>query len=281
PGSGLPDKTPGSPRTLEATNTVLDSKLVASLPRHTFTAGGPYWDAGRVDGVALAPFSFQQWPVFAEDAWRLAPAVGLTLGGRWDDHSSFGGQFSPRAYLVWNASPRWTVKGGVSRGYKTPRVEQLVDGIIGFTGQGTIAQIGTPDLKPEKSTTTELGLYYQTPWGLSAGMSAFNNEFTDKIARGTPVPNCSFAGAPNLPGCLDYGDFPAQESFSQSVNIDEAVTRGIEASFSIPFRDQVFLSGNYTFTETEQKSGENAGMPLSNTPKHMVNGQLRAQPNDR
>src|SRR5690606_30718734 len=79
PGSGLPDKTPGSPRTLEATNTVLDSKLVASLPGHTFTVGGQYWDAGMVDGVALAPFSFQQWSVFAEDEWRFVPSVGLTL----------------------------------------------------------------------------------------------------------------------------------------------------------------------------------------------------------
>src|SRR5690606_14424865 len=41
------------------------------------------------------------------------------------------------------------------------------------------------------------------------------------------------------------------------------------------------LSANYTFTETEQRSGENAGMPLSNTPKHMVNTNFRATPTDR
>jgi hypothetical protein len=42
------------------------------------------------------------------------------------------------------------VKGGVSHGYKTPRLEQMVDGIIGFTGQGRIASIGSPGLEPDE-----------------------------------------------------------------------------------------------------------------------------------
>ncbi len=33
-------------------------------------------------------------------------------------------------------------------------------------------------------------------------------------------------------------------------------------------------SANYTYTESEQKSGSNAGKPLSDTPKHAVNARL-------
>jgi outer membrane receptor for ferrienterochelin and colicins len=35
------------------------------------------------------------------------------------------------------------------------------------------------------------------------------------------------------------------------------------------------LGLNYTYTESEQKSGSEKGQPLVNTPKHMVNGNLR------
>lgn len=281
PGSGAPNKPAGAPRQLETTNDVFDVKLLQVLSRHALTVGGQYWSAGMIDGVALDPFSFRQWSLFAEDEWRFASSLALTLGIRRDNHSAFGGQFSPRAYLVWNVDPAWTLKGGVSRGYRTPRVEQLVDGIIGFTAQGRTATIGTPSLRPETSTTTEVGLYYTGPSRLEGSVTVFNNTFTDKITRGTPVPNCTFALAPNLPGCLDYGYFPTQENFAQSVNVDEALTRGAEVTGTLPLMEALFLSASYTFTESEQKSGDNAGMPLTNTPRHMVNGSLRGQAGDR
>lgn len=281
PGSGAPNKSPGSARTLESGNLVFDTKLTASLGRHVFSAGGQYWDADMVDGVALAPFQFRQWALFAENEWRTTHALALTVGVRRDDHTSFGGNVSPRAYAVWQASRDWTVKGGVSRGYKTPRVEQLADGIVGFTAQGRTAVIGSPGLRPETSTTTELSALYASGAGISAGLTLFNNDFRDKIASGTPVPNCTFAKAPDLPGCMNYGSFPTQEHFSQSVNIDRAVTRGAEVGARVPVGATVTLGGNYTYTDSEQRSGENAGMPLTNTPRHMLNGDVRASLSER
>jgi len=281
PGSGAPDKPAGSPRVLESSNTVFDGKLVHHAGSHRVTVGGQFWDARMVDGVALAPFEFTQWSLFIEDEWRLLSPLALTVGVRRDDHSAFGGHISPRAYLVWNATPQWTFKGGVSRGYKTPRVEQLVDGIIGFRGQGTIAMIGTPSLRPERSTTTELGVHYNDLAGRSLGLTVFNNRFTDKIAEGTPVPNCTFALAPNRPGCVDYGNFPEQESFAQSANVDRAVTRGVEATVTVPLGEAWSASGNYTYTWSEQQSGENRGLPLTNTPRHMVNMSVRVRPTER
>src|SRR5690606_13794204 len=159
--------------------------------------------------------------------------------------------------VVWNVDPTWTLKGGVSGGYKTPRVEQLQNGIIGFGGQGRIALIGSPNLKPETSVTTEAGLYYSGQNGVSANVSVFHNQFNDKITSGDPVPNCSFEGAPNLPGCLDFGHFPTQETFGQSQNVDRAVTQGGELSARVPLTFGWSLMTNYTYTESEQKSGPN------------------------
>lgn len=276
PGSGAPDKTPGSARQLESTNLVFDTRITAAYGHHVFTVGGQYWDAEMIDGVALDPFAFEQYSLFAEDEWSFAPRFAFTGGVRVDDHSSFGNHVSPRAYLVWTTTPNWTIKGGVSGGYKTPRLEQLVDGITGFTAQGRTATIGSPGLKPETSTSTEIAALYSNPDGWAFGLSAFNNSFKDKIASGTPVPNCTFDGNPDAAGCVNYGNFPTQEFFGQSINIDEAVTRGVEVSARIPLGYRTSLQGNYTFTESEQKSGTNEGWPLTNTPKHMINGTLRA-----
>lgn len=98
-----------------------------------------------------------------------------------------------------------------------------------------------------------------------------------------PLNNCSFgltraqyeAGEQALPDCADYGFWPAVETFAQTVNIDEAVTKGIEASMRWEAVEGVTLSANYTLTKSEVKSGADAGLPLYDTPRHMVNGAIR------
>ncbi len=279
----------GSPRTLETESVILDTKLSSQWRNHTFTVGGQYLDASMVDGVAPTPFAFTQWALFAEDEWRFTDTLALTLGGRLDDHSTFGDQFSPRAYLVWNATPRWTLKGGVSRGFKTPRLEQLASGINGFGQQGRLPLLGSPGLQPETSTLTEAAVFYDNRDNFRASLTLFDNRFEDKIASGPALTNCAFGvtaadyAAGNYPqtGCTDVGFFPNAPTFGQSVNIDEAVTRGVEATARWQITDGWGVSGNYTYTDSEQKSGAQAGLPLTSTPEHRLNASLNWQATDR
>lgn len=271
---GTPGAAPGSPRTLEVESKVFDTKLLVPWGNHLTTIGAQHWDAEMVDGVAPSSFVFTQKALFLEDEWRLHERVSLTLGARYDDHSIFGGQASPRGYLVWTASPAWTFKGGVSKGYKTPRVEQLTPGINGFGGQGTIPLVGSPGLQPETSVTTELGAYFDNGAGWTANATVFNNDFKDKITSGTGLINCSYRLAPNRPGCVSFGNWPNVDAFGQSINVDEAVTRGVEVATRFPIGAGWGASANYTYTDSEQESGANAGKPLSDTPEHSVNARL-------
>ncbi|MEP9400409.1 TonB-dependent receptor domain-containing protein [Sphingomonas silueang] len=273
--NGTPGKVPGSPRTLEARNDIVDSRFAGRRGPVAFTLGGQYWRARMVEGVAPEPFAFTQWAGFAEATLTVADGFNLTGGVRYDDHSTFGSKWSPRAYAVWNVSDALTVKGGVSRGFKTPRVEQIAEGIIGFGGQGRIPLLGTPNLVPETGTSYEAGIYFDGKGIFSGNVTLFNNDFTDKIAAGPGIPNCRFAGNPNRPNCLDVGPFPAVDLFSQSINIDKARTRGIEAAGRLALAKGVSLVTNYTYTETEQLSGAERGRPLVGIPRHMVNGNLR------
>ncbi|MBX9616124.1 MAG: TonB-dependent receptor [Caulobacteraceae bacterium] len=279
----------GSPRALETESVILDTKLSSQWRNHTFTVGGQYLDASMVDGVAPTEFEFTQWALFAEDEWRFTDTLALTLGGRLDDHSTFGDHFSPRAYVVWNATPHWTVKGGVSQGFKTPRLEQLASGINGFGQQGRLPLLGSPGLKPETSTLTEVAVFYDNRDNIRASLTLFDNQFEDKIASGPALTNCAFgvtaanyaAGNYVKTGCTDVGFFPNAATFGQSVNIDEAVSRGVEATAHWQITDAWGVSGNYTYTDSEQKSGAQAGLPLTDTPEHMINASLNWQATDR
>jgi outer membrane receptor for ferrienterochelin and colicins len=286
--AGLNAFLPRERRILEMRNLVLDSQLDLALgARHQLTVGGQYFDAQMEDGafglfgdgvVAGTTQPHRQWALFAEDNWDLAAHLTLTAGARYDHHNFFGSQLSPRAYLVWRADERWTVKGGVSTGYKTPKPNQLFPGITGFGGQGVSPFVGTPGLQPETSTNTELAAYY-TGGVLDLNVTVFHNRFKDKIATGDDLPNCEVA-APGQP-CVDVGPGWADlgyRTFRQSTNIDRAETRGLELAGSLRLPAGFGLRGNYTLTESEQKSGARIGRPIAGNPaRHMLNATLNWQ----
>jgi len=267
--TAVPGAIGGAPRELETTNLVLDTKLVAPVGEsHIATVGGQWWKAEMDDGIAQTTFEQKTWAVFAEDEWRLREDLALTLGARYDDHEAFGGHVSPRAYLVWNTSENWTMKGGVSRGYRTPDLNDLHSGVNGATRQGQVITIGNPDLEPETTTSTEFGVYFDSLNGFNANATLFHNKFKDKIASGDPI---QITGRPGIP----------DGSYAQQINIDEAVTQGLELAASWAFAPAWTLSANYTYTDSEQKSGDNKGEPLTNTPEHLANAKLNWQTTDR
>ena len=273
--TAVPGAIAGDDRELETTNLVFDTKLVAPIgDSHIGTIGGQWWKAEMTDGIAQTTFEQKTWALFAEDEWRLRNDLALTLGARYDDHEAFGGHVSPRAYLVWNTTDHWTMKGGISRGYKTPDLNDLHGGINGVTSQGRVVTIGNPNLKPETTTSSEFGVYFDSLSGFNANATLFHNKFKDKIASGDPVadPLCS--------GNIASGGLPAG-TCSQQINIDEAVTQGLELAASWNFAPAWTLSGNYTYTDSEQKSGDNKGQPLTNTPEHLANAKLAWQTTDR
>ncbi|MGS2742829.1 TonB-dependent receptor domain-containing protein [Halomonas sp. LS-001] len=265
---GFPGLVGGDARELETTNTVLDSKYIMPLGNHMATVGLQWWDAELDDGLAGTTFEQTTWSLFAEDEWLLRDDLALTLGGRYDHHDAFGSQFSPRGYLVWNTTPHWTLKGGVSRGYKTPTLNALHAGINGVTGQGTILTIGNPDLEPETSTSSEISAHYDSQAGFTASATLFYNEFDDKIARGGDI-------------LVENDPLVPDGTYSQQVNVDEAMTQGVELSTSYQFSPAWRLSGNYTYTDSEQQSGNNRGEPLTDTPEHALNATLRWQATPR
>src|SRR5690606_39383459 len=113
-------------------------------------------------------------------------------------------------------------------------------------------------------------------------VTLFRNDFEDKISRTDNAPNCyDTSGTQVLSGnCVDIGPGWAElgyTTFTQYQNVDKATTTGVEIAGRTRLTDTLTLKGNYTYTDSEQRSGPDKGLPLVNTPEHMANATLSWQ----
>jgi outer membrane receptor for ferrienterochelin and colicins len=216
----------------------------------------------------------KMYSLFAENNWTPVDPLTVTVGVRYDDHKVFGDHVSPRLYAVYTVNPNWSIKGGVATGFKTPETTDLYDGITGFGGQGTTPFVGNPDLKPETSVNTEVALYWTGDNGHNFNITLFRNDFKDKIARGETNQSCEATGG--VRPCANLGAYTGlgYTSYAQNINIDEAKIRGVEVAGRYHILQPLALRVNYTFIDSEQTSGPQAGQPLTNTAKHMANAVL-------
>ncbi len=246
---------------------------------HVLTVGGQYREQKTENPTrAIGEPNLERWDMalFAEDQWFVTDPLALTAGLRWVDDENYGSEAVPRAYAVYNVNPAFTVKGGVSAGYRTPDLKQgdsnWVEGGGGRSVDG--GDIGNDDLKPEKSLTYELGAHWQAYNGVEASVTVFHTDYDDKIEKpiicdridGTDV-TCLYQG-------YDY------EKLYQYTNVDEARIRGAEVTFAFPIGYRVSVNTNYTFTDSEQLSGDNEGNPLNDQPRHRANIGVDWRAND-
>lgn len=283
-------------RDLASKGLTLDAKLELPLGDHFVVVGGQVIDQKMTDNVfgmvgsgykGGSKQEHKQFSVFAEDNWALTNDFTLTGGLRYDDHNEFGGHVSPRVYGVYNVTNAWTVKGGVSTGYKTPKTSDLYAGITGFGDQGTSPWAGNPDLKPETSVSGELAAYFTAEDGHTFNATLFMTQFKDKIQN---IDNCQETPSGSK-ACANidprWTASVADGGFNQKINykgnVSEAEIKGLELAgrYLLPFN--LSLKANYTFTDTEVTKGPAKGRPLTGNPtsasassadtpaKHMAN----------
>lgn len=263
-----------------ARNNSLDGKLVLPLGDYNqlLTFGGEVrhdklQDSGTLKGSGKT--SASQYALFLEDEWRIFDALALTTGVRMDDHQDFGDHWSPRAYLVYNATDTITVKGGWANAFKAPSLLELSPDWQTGSCRGSCTIVGSKDLKPETSESFELGLYYAGEEGLLEGVSgsvtAFQNNIDDmiNIAR---TPNAALAPSyPNYIGIID--GLPAFRYY----NVNKARITGLETEVAVPFNDSWKMTLNYTYSDGRDLSG-GGNKPLQVLPLHTANSTLDWKP---
>ena len=256
---------------------------------HTLTAGVTYKDENLEDGSsnglkkpivtdpdAVVKMQRKQYSLFAEDAWALTDDFTLTLSGRYDDNEAFESQFSPKVYGVYHINDNFTLKGGVTSGFKVPDLRNAASDYGMSSMGGTV--IGNPDLKPEKSLNKEIGLAYENlDWGLDTSVTVYVTDFKDKVNRtgnicDTTTKICEWQGV----------IYPYESAgYTANENVDKAELRGLEWTLDYALLDNLTYRHSYTYTETEQQSGVYKGKPLNDTAKHSFNASLDYQATER
>ncbi len=261
--------------------TTANSQTQFNFGQHSLSVGGQYrYEKLKDSGNQLQPSLTQltRWnaALFAQDDWRMVPSFTLTTALRMEKDENFGSHFAPKLYGVFTPTPNWTIKGGLSAGYKTPSLREVTPdwGQVTGGGQSNGVIVGNANLKPEKSLNTELGVSWDNLEGLSLGLTAYNNEFKNKI---TSTYRCEVPKG--QPGCDYLGK--NYDFIQDRTNVDKATIRGIEATADWQLAPTVTLAGSYTYTHSKQKSGAANGFPLNDLPKHMVNATLDWQATDR
>ncbi len=221
------------------------------------------------------------WALFAEDHITLHERFVLTLGVRWDNTDNYDDNVSPRIYGVWHPGDAWTVRGGVSKGFRAPNLKQGTAGAAtqsGGRGCGSLTpegwnsrlvsadgttgcyMAGNPNLEPETSTNYELGVGFDQG-GWSASATYFLTNFDDKIEQ------------------VPLRDIPGQTTsfvngfwWTVAQNIQKARTRGVEASVTVPLHERVSWTTNAT--RMLESKNRTTGASLLVVPKITANTSL-------
>jgi len=282
-GEKVDNKNPGSQGITSESNAV-DGKFMLPLGEinQMLTFGGEWRhdklsDPVNLTGGSSTQTSATQYALFLEDEWRIIDPLALTAGLRMDDHETYGDHWSPRAYLVYNATDTVTVKGGWSTAFKAPSLLQLSPDWTTNSCRGSCQVVGSPDLKPETSESYEIGIYYagEEGWleGVDASITTFQNDIDDMIGINRTA---NRALAPSYDNFVGFNDETGNPMF-RYYNVNKARIRGVETELKIPFDDQWKLTLNYTYNDGRDLS-DGGNKPLSELPLHTANGTVDWKP---
>ena len=241
-------------REITVENTRFNTQWAIPLEQNHVVLGAAYVKEDLEDFSNAADASTiknDQWSLFADNEWQATDKLSITYGARVDDNEVFDTHISPRIYAVYNLEDSWIIKSGISTGYSAPSLREMSANWVQESRGGDI--YGNPELAPETSVNTEIGVYYNGSNSLTSSATVFYHDFEDKIN----LVNC-----PEITCGVDDARY--------NINVDKAVTYGAELQASMDFTESVSFNGSYTYTESEQKSGDNEGLPLTQVPKHLI-----------
>lgn len=200
---------------------------------------------------------------FAQHSWSPVEIFELTGGLRFDGHSEYSSQWSPKFSARYKATDWIQFRGSAGRGFKAPEFRQLfldftnstagysvfgqstvVEGIQRLQQEGNIDQILLPidnlnQIRAEASWAVNAGFDVDPVSNVRVRVNLFQNWVSDLIET-APV---------------------ARKTNGQSVftyfNVDEVIKRGFESEFRIAISDRLRGSIGYQLLDARRKIVEN------------------------
>lgn len=196
--------------------------------------------------------------VYAQDTWKFAPGWKAVLGARVENWKAFNGftagststlayaerqetTVSPKAALAYQWTETTVLKASTGRAVRNPTVGEL----YGIT-TGTLATANNPNLKAEKSWTTELSAERDIGKGLLRTTLFFERTHDALYSQ---LANPALVQSATNPATVQ--------------NVDQVNTQGIEVAYQA---SDVFFRGfdlGSSLTWTDSKITKNTNFPAS------------------
>lgn len=174
------------------------------------------------------------YAVYMEDLWDISPDLRLSLGGRYDHYSDFGGNFSPRASLSWLPGQNYDIKLLYGEAFRAPSFADQFN-----ANQDAI--LGNANLEPELIKTIELGFGRKIQDYGTLRLTLFRNQLENIISA-----------AP--------GEAPT--------NSEEYLVTGLEVEGRFHFDTGISIRANYTYQDAEDHGTHQT---LPDVPAHKGN----------
>ena len=221
---------------------------------------------------------------WAQDLWKFAPGLKLTLGGRLDSWNAYDGfnlagsvavhqpsehstNFSPKATLAWQIDPAWTTKLSFGEAYRYPTVAELYQ----IVATGPTYSIPNPNLTPENDYSGEFAIERQVT-DSKARLSFFQENTDNALISQTNLINGTYTTTfQNVAEVRNRG-------VEFVVSQDNVFIPGLSLSNSVTYVDSVILS-DPTFQSATGTTATGKRVPY--VPDWRDTVQVAYRPNDQ
>jgi len=189
----------------------------------------------------------QRGALYAQDEWKVIarPRLALVPGVRVDVDSQFGGYPAPKLAARLDPLETLTLRSSVGLGWRAPSFREL---LLRFENPSAgYVVLGNPDLQPERSRTVDAAAEWEPAAAIALSVSGWWTRLDDLI---------------DITGTGDPATGGAEFVYT---NVDEARTRGIEATFGLRPADHLALDLSYTLTDAWNLTDDRA---LSGRARH-------------
>jgi outer membrane receptor for ferrienterochelin and colicins len=176
--------------------------------------------------------------VYLQDEITLSELLTLTLGLRYDHHSVYGSEVSPRASCLYKLTEKTSLRTSVGCAFRAPTVNELY-------WRDSYA-VGNPDLKPEESIGYDLGIEHQFNTKVLGRVSLFRSDVDDLLTW----------------------DDPDGDWIWEPYNVEKARVQGIEAGVKTQFTRLLSSAFTYTYLDTRDDGETYKDKYLRYRPRH-------------
>ena len=189
---------------------------------------------------------FTSWSFYAQDEWDITSWLRITCGLRFDDYSTFGSHFSPRAGLILTPMKTTAVKLLYGQAFRAPNVYEM----FYATSMQVSAYQGNPDLKPETVNTYEIVIEQEITPVFKVSASGFHYDARDLINQEV-----------NSDGSMEF------------YNVARVKSNGVELGLEVNWPGLLKADASYTYQDTRNSETDQW---LANSPHHMIKIGARA-----